>query len=128
MAGTMDFLPTFARLAGAKIPADREIDGKDLWPLLSGATEKSPHDHFYYFGGGKMNFRGIRDERWKLIVRVAGETVQGAELYDLGRDVSEKFDRMKDHPDIAKRLEIEAKRFYGEISRQVRPLGILEEK
>ncbi len=128
VAGTMDFLPTFARLAGAKTPDDREIDGKDLWPLLSGATDKSPHDHFYYFGGGKMNFRGIRDERWKLVVRVAGETVQGAELYDLGRDVSEKFDRMKDHPDIAKRLEAKAKQFYAEISRQVRPLGNLEEK
>ncbi len=128
VAGTMDFLPTFARLAGAKTPDDREIDGRDLWPLLSGATDKSPHDHFYYFGGGKMNFRGIRDKRWKLVVRVAGETVQGAELYDLGRDVSEKFDRMKDHPDIAKRLEAKAKQFYAEISRQVRPLGNLEEK
>ncbi len=42
--------------------------------------------------------------------------------------VSEKFDRMKDHPDIAKRLEAKAKQFYAEISRQVRPLGNLEEK
>ena len=31
IASTMDFLPTFVRLAGAEIPDDRIIDGKDMF-------------------------------------------------------------------------------------------------
>ena len=34
-ATTMDMLPTIAGLAGAKLP-DHKIDGKDIWPLVSG--------------------------------------------------------------------------------------------
>jgi len=50
IACTMDLLPTFARLAGAKVPTDRVIDGRDIWPLLSGKTRaKSPHKAFYYY-------------------------------------------------------------------------------
>src|SRR5690606_14858601 len=70
IAGNLDFLPTFAGLAGAKVSQDRVIDGRDIWPLLSGKTTKSPHDFFHYFAGspeGKTNY-GIRDERWKLVV------------------------------------------------------------
>lgn len=36
LATSMDLLPTCARLAGAREPRDRIIDGKDIWPLLSG--------------------------------------------------------------------------------------------
>ena len=32
----MDFYPTLANLAGAALPDDRIIDGKDIGPLLSG--------------------------------------------------------------------------------------------
>lgn len=31
---TMDLLPTFASLAGADVPNDRVIDGKDIWLIL----------------------------------------------------------------------------------------------
>lgn len=127
VASTLDFLPTFASLAGAEVPADRRIDGKNLWPLLSGQTETSPHDHFFYFGGGRMNLRGVRDARWKLTVHIAadGGDLRARALYDLGRDVSERFNRLEDHPEIAKGLQAAAQRFYDEISRNVRPLGRL---
>jgi arylsulfatase A len=36
LAATMDLLPTFANLAGAELPSDRIIDGRDIWPLMSG--------------------------------------------------------------------------------------------
>jgi len=35
----MDLLPTFANLAGAEIPTDRVIDGRDIWPVLTGNEE-----------------------------------------------------------------------------------------
>ncbi len=43
LATTMDILPTFAKLAGAKVPDDRVLDGRDAWPLLSG---RSSHARF----------------------------------------------------------------------------------
>ena len=35
VATSMDFLPTFAGLAGADVPDDRILDGKDITPLLN---------------------------------------------------------------------------------------------
>jgi len=125
IAGTHDLLPTFAAVAGARAPADRVIDGKDLLPLISGETEAAPHEYFYYFSGGKVRLLGIRDERWKLHVKIDEGVVRESALYDLGRDVGEKFDRIVDHPDIAKKLKSQAQRFYNEISRNVRPIGRL---
>ena len=36
---TIDLLPTIARLAGAEVPSDRMIDGRDIWPLMAGEPE-----------------------------------------------------------------------------------------
>ncbi len=82
----------------------------------------------HYFGGGRIggtaNYRAIRDSRWKLIVKAAGHgRIQPVELYDLGADPSEKFDRLKSHPDIAEKLLNEVSRFREEFSRTRRPLG-----
>jgi arylsulfatase A len=63
---TIDLLPTFARLAGAELPAN-PIDGKDVWPLIAGERgAKNPHD-YYAFGTGPV-FEGVLsgDGRWKL--------------------------------------------------------------
>jgi arylsulfatase A len=127
VAGNLDLLPTFAHLAGAGLPEDRVIDGRNLWPLLSGATERSPHEHFHYFGGGAANYRGIRDDRWKLVLAVNREgRVSGQELYDLGADPGEQHDRMKHHPDMAQRLEAAAQRFFDEFRQNIRPIGQIE--
>ena len=64
VAGNIDLLPTFARLAGAQPLSDRTIDGRDLWPVLSGATNRSPHPFFHYLGGSAVaavNYHGVRD-------------------------------------------------------------------
>jgi len=109
---TMDFLPTFARLAGASPPSDRIIDGKDIWPLLSGERgAKSPHEAFYYYYAADL--QAVRSGNWKLylprktIAREKKET--GADqlplrLYDLKSDIGEKRDLAADHPDVVARL------------------------
>jgi arylsulfatase A len=127
IAGNLDLLPTFAHLAGAPLPADRVLDGRNLWPVLAGETERSPHEYFHYFGGspaGAVNYRGIRDARWKLVLNVTKDgKVAGQELYDLGADVSEKFDRLPQHPEIAQRLATVAQEFYNELLKNIRPAG-----
>lgn len=128
VAANFDLLPTVAHLAGTTPPADRAIDGRNLWPLLSGATEKSPHAHFHYLGGSAqpatLNYHAIRDERWKLTVTVgADHKIAPAELYDLGADLGEKFDRVKQHPEIAARLAAAAQTFHDELRANIRPAG-----
>ena len=36
IAATIDLLPTIAGLSGVELPNDRTIDGKNIWPLISG--------------------------------------------------------------------------------------------
>jgi arylsulfatase A-like enzyme len=66
LAATIDLLPTFAALAGATLPTDRVIDGKDIRPLMTNESgAKSPHGaYFYYWGRG---LRAVRSGKWKLI-------------------------------------------------------------
>ena len=40
VAGEIDLLPTFVKLAGGVVPTDRKIDGADLSPILFGQSER----------------------------------------------------------------------------------------
>jgi arylsulfatase A-like enzyme len=124
VAANMDLLPTFAKLAGAKMPADRVLDGRDIWPLMTLSGAPSPHDYFYYYAGrGRSktpNLRGVRDRRWKLHIRPDGSA---GELFDLGEDPGEKFDRSDRFPKIITRLLNQAQKFNADLSKNVRPLG-----
>jgi arylsulfatase A-like enzyme len=133
IVGNIDLLPTIAQLAGVPVPDDRVIDGRSLWPLLSGETDNGPHELFHFFGGGRagnpMNYRAVRDERWKLILRsTAGGEVSAIELYDLGADPSEKFDRLKHHPEIGERLLIQARKFRRDLAANRRPVGRVSQR
>lgn len=129
IAANMDLLPTFAELADVRLAADRVIDGESLWPLLSGATERGPHDVFYYFRGrrsGRIPIAAVRDRRWKLLLRQDNDgNYEIGELYDLAWDVSERTDRQNDHPQEAVRLEARARLFCKNLADQIRPLGTL---
>jgi hypothetical protein len=62
MFSIMDFFPTFARLAGRKLPNDRPIDGVDQTDLLLGTSDT-----------------GRRDERFDIKPeRLAGDTAYGS--------------------------------------------------
>ncbi len=116
VCATIDLLPTFARLAGAKLPADRVIDGKDIWPLMSGTPgAKSPHKAFFYYRGN--NLEAVRSGKWKL--RRGKKT----ELYDLEADISEANNVAAEHPGIVKRLTYIMKEFDRELKVNARPPG-----
>ena len=66
MFSTLDMLPTLANLASVELPKT-EIDGKDVWDLISGKEDtKNPHE-YYAFSNGK-NFESVMsgDGKWKL--------------------------------------------------------------
>ncbi len=57
-----DLLPTFAELAGAKLPADVKFDGRSFAPQLRGETGKPREWIFVQLGAGWYT----RDNGWKL--------------------------------------------------------------
>jgi arylsulfatase A-like enzyme len=60
---TIDLLPTIARLAGTRLPANT-IDGKDIWPLLAGeAGAKGQEAYFIYW---ERELQAMRSGPWKL--------------------------------------------------------------
>ena len=56
----IDVLPTLLRLAGGKVPADRKIDGLDIWPVLSGQSKESPHELALLLQGAWAASRALR--------------------------------------------------------------------
>lgn len=110
----MDLLPTFAALANAPLPTGRTIDGKNIFPLISGKTKQSPHDAYFFYCYTQLH--GVRSGRWKLVLprhakpawmswwaRMIDE-VKKVHLFDLKNDISETTNVADKHPKIVKRL------------------------
>jgi ribose/xylose/arabinose/galactoside ABC-type transport system permease subunit len=92
---SMDVLPTFAALAGAKVPDGRVIDGRDILPLLKGQPgAKTPHEMFFYYG--QNNLKAVRAGKWKLFAN--------GELYDLEADIGESRNVAGQNPGVVARL------------------------
>lgn len=51
----MDLFPTVANLAGAPLPEDRIIDGRDLMPLLLGQSQRSDHEFLFHYCNFYLN-------------------------------------------------------------------------
>jgi len=123
ITSNMDILPTFAAIAGAKLPADRKIDGKNIQDLLLGrATDGKPasgRDAFHYFRGHELE--AARQGPWKL-------HLAKGELYDLKADIGEATNVAADNPTIVEQLrklatEMDADLGAKALGPGVRPLG-----
>jgi arylsulfatase A len=108
--GMFDVLPTFAALAGGKVPADRKIDGADVWPHLAGAKDAKPaHETFYYYRG--LWLEAVRHGDWKLQIAPPAkkddpkDAVFKPKLYNLKSDVGEAKDVAAENPEVVERLE-----------------------
>lgn len=149
VAGTIDILPTIAGLVGVELPSDRVIDGKNIWPLMTGAEEaKSPHEAFYFYWGGHL--QAVRSGEWKLHFPhpyrspvdprgtggKPGPYVQKRTelaLYDLSEDIGETQNVAEHHPEVVARLKGLAEKARDDLGdtatkrkgRNVRPAGQL---
>lgn len=107
ITGMMDVLPTMVKLAGGKLPADRKLDGGDIWPLLEGRPgARSPHDVFYYYRGLKLE--AVRSGPWKL-------HLAKGELYNLQSDIGEATNVADVRPEVVRRLHAMADAVKGDL-------------
>jgi arylsulfatase A len=133
MTSMMDILPTLARLGGGRLPADRKLDGVDVWPVLAGtAGAKPPRDHFFYFRGPTLD--AVRSGPWKLHLALAeGAPGQkkGApqpQLFNLADDIGETKNLAAAQPEVVKRLQALAQTMQADLGLDgfgpgCRPLG-----
>ncbi len=108
MAMNFDLFATCLAVAGADLPRDRIIDGKNLLPLLEGKEYETPHQHLFYYQG--RNLQAARSGNWKYQLKhyvhypPFGKG-QGPWLFDLKNDPNESYNVIKDHPELAKEFE-----------------------
>jgi arylsulfatase A len=119
ITGMLDVLPTFAKLARATLPADRKIDGVDLWPVLSGAPTTPPRDSYLYYRG--LTLEAVRSGPWKLHLATG-------ELYHLVHDIGEAANVAAANPAVVQRLTTLADATREDLGRDgvgpgCRPLG-----
>lgn len=69
LAHSVDWLPTFAKLAGASTNGTLPLDGRDQWSALQGG--ESPHPFLFTATNSKGGF-AIRKGDWKMIAGGAG--------------------------------------------------------
>ena len=103
---TIDFLPTFATIAGFDIPQDRKIDGIDQIGLLRGKREDG-REHFYFHNAG------VRQGKWKYLkpnahfhgYAIEDDRKKEDELYDLEADLGERNNLAEEHPEKVAELK-----------------------
>ena len=119
-----DVLPTLAELAGAAIPED--VDGLSVVPTLLGTAtadrQQPQHDYLYWELSGQtavrvQNFKAIQPGRKR-----------DWELYDLGRDPSERNNLATTQPQLLTRLKAMAQRAHEPVKEGVFVDRALHEK
>jgi arylsulfatase A len=117
---SIDILPTIAYLTGSGLP-ENEIDGKNVWDLISGKEGAvNPHEYYGFTMGSQ--FEGVisADGKWKLhiphnyrypvrggIDGHAGQYIQRSidtALFDMVHDPYEKVNVITEYPETARRL------------------------
>jgi arylsulfatase A-like enzyme len=126
-------MPTFAALAGAKVPKDRDLDGEDIGHLLAGRFEDARADKVYHYYL-RTTLQAVRQGKWKLHLSrpakrpwlapfVQNNHIHPKDdaafskplLYDLESDISETTNVAQANPKVVKQLLAIAKKARTEI-------------
>ena len=95
----IDIFSTIAAAAEVNVPADREIDGVDLLPFVTGDRSEDPHEAIFWRTG---TYRAVRSGDWKLQLSDPDETPF---LYNLAVDPTEQDNLAATSPMELERLK-----------------------
>ncbi|MBT6957870.1 MAG: sulfatase-like hydrolase/transferase, partial [Opitutae bacterium] len=140
VTATIDILPTFAGLAGARTSSDRIIDGRDISHLLLGTPgAKSPHEAYYFYQMDQL--QAVRSGPWKLFLDMQSkkrnwgkpEGKSQLKLFNLVKDIHEDNNIAGQNPKVVQRilaLAEKAREDLGDVGRpggNQRPAGWAQE-
>ncbi len=121
IASTIDFLPTIAAITNSELPKEK-IDGVNILPLMLNDKNANPRDEFWYYYYSDLI--AVRKNEWKLFFPCKQRSYEGMkpgadgypgktwqrkidfELYNLNKDVEEKFNVIDKYPEIVSELKI----------------------
>lgn len=112
----IDWIPTLLELAGSHAPAD--LDGISFAGGLTGGAfpERTLFWHFpHYTNQGSRPSGAVRDGNWLLIEFYDEDKT---ELYDLSKDISEKNDLSRQHPERTASMRTALDRWRQDIGAQ----------
>ena len=121
LASSIDLLPTIAHLCNAPLPS-LKIDGIDITPLMLGDETVRPRKYFLYYYN-RNSLKAVRNDHFKLVLPHLGRTYAGflpgndgqpgqvnehhqenLALYDLRRDIGERYDVQSQYPEVMAEL------------------------
>lgn len=129
LAAHIDFFPTLAELAGAKLSDDvrAQIEGRSLVPLLKNAQADWPertlvtHVGRWPKGASPAKFKyansSIRNSQFQLVSQSKGEA-KNWQLFDLKADLAETTDVAAKFPAVVQQLEAEYDRWWDSVQPQ----------
>ena len=94
---TMDLTATILSATGSPVPADADLEGIDLLPILEGRAPEVERTLFWRAANGTD--RAVRSGDWKLLVN-GGATF----VFNVRQDVGERHDMANLRQDVAHRL------------------------
>jgi arylsulfatase A-like enzyme len=102
----LDFYPTLARLAEARIPSGKQLDGKDIWnDLLAGRNARAGEPIFTMRHNPGHTDVGVRIDDWKICRKN-----QIWKLFNITEDIGENNDLSAQHPERLNQMIAEAEK------------------
>lgn len=130
LAAHIDFFPTLAELAGAKLSDDlrTQVEGRSLVPLLKNAQADWPertlvtHVGRWPKGAPPAKFKyascSIRNSQFQLVSQSKGEA-KNWQLFDLKADLAETTDVAAKFPAVVQQLDAEYDRWWDSVQPQL---------
>jgi arylsulfatase len=126
LSAHIDFFPTLAAIAGAKVPAavaQAQIEGRSLVPVLQNPAAKLPDRYQFTHQGrwpklsdpneAKFKVAAVRNTRWAMVSENGGRTPNW-QLFDLSVDYAQKNNVIAQHPEVAKELSAAFDQWWSE--------------
>ena len=122
----LDFLPTFAELAGGA-ELNAELDGDSIVPVMHGGLlDRKREALLFHQGADRTPISAIRKGKYKLVkhwafeqeCKYCGENL--LELYDLSEDLGEENDLSEELPEVAASLDAELTTFLTEVDAETK--------
>ncbi|EDM26424.1 arylsulfatase A [Lentisphaera araneosa HTCC2155] len=99
IATTLDFMPTFAKLANAQLP-NRTLDGKNIAPMLrDGNKGKSPYEKFYFWSKNHIEALRIGNMKLRMSWDKKNNVRKETELFNLEGDIAESHNLAPQMPE-----------------------------
>ena len=97
----LDFYPTFAMLAGAKLPPGKKLDGIDVWDAVRNGTDPQA-ERMIFAMRHRDGFSdvGARRGNWKITRAFQAPW----KLFDLSKDIGERHDLSASHGALVREL------------------------